>query len=98
MPSCDWPDVDKLMTYSKSLAERIRHLVSRRRGITDKKMFGGVCFLLNGNILVEEAIAEIIVKMGLKKLPLLPSDHTMHLLARAAVAVYEAAIENQRQE
>ena len=43
---------------------------------------------------IEDAIAEIIVKMGLKKLPLLPSRHTMHLMANAAVAVYEAAVEN----
>ena len=39
---------------------------------------------------IEEAIAEIIVKMGVKKLPLLPSRHTTHLMAKAAVAVYEA--------
>jgi hypothetical protein len=45
---------------------------------------------------IEEAIAEIIVKMGLKKLPLLPARHTMHLMAKAAVTVYEAAVENQR--
>ena len=45
---------------------------------------------------IEEAIAEIIVKMGLKKLPLLPSRHTMHLMAKAAVDVYEAAVEKQR--
>jgi len=45
---------------------------------------------------VEEAIAEIIVKMGLKKLPLLPDRRTMHLMAKAAVTVYEAAVENQR--
>ena len=43
---------------------------------------------------IEEAIAEIIVKMGIRKLPLLPSRHTMHLMAKAAVAVYEAAVEN----
>jgi len=43
---------------------------------------------------IEAAIAEIIVKMGLKKLPLLPSRHTMHLMSKAAVAVYEAAVEN----
>ena len=42
---------------------------------------------------IEEAIAEIIVKMGLKKLPLLPARHTMHLMAKAAVAVYEAEVE-----
>jgi hypothetical protein len=43
---------------------------------------------------IEDAIAEIIVKMGLRKLPLLPSRHTMHLMAKAAVAVYEVAVEN----
>jgi hypothetical protein len=43
---------------------------------------------------IEEAIAELIVKMGLKKLPLLPSRQTMHLMAKAAVAVFEAAVAN----
>ncbi len=47
---------------------------------------------------VEEAIAEVVVKMGLKKLPLLPSRHTMQMMAKAAVAVYEAAVENQQRE
>ncbi|HQZ64719.1 MAG TPA: hypothetical protein PLY87_06575 [Planctomycetaceae bacterium] len=47
---------------------------------------------------IEEAIAEIIVKMGVKKLPLLPSRQTMHLMAKAAVTVYETAVENQRPE
>ncbi len=42
-----------------------------------------------------EAIAEIIVKMGLMKLP---ACHTMHLMAKAAVTVYEAAVENHREE
>jgi len=42
---------------------------------------------------VEEALADVIVKMGLKRLPLLPSRHTLHLMAKAAVAVYEAAAE-----
>jgi len=31
-------------------------------------------------------------------LPLLPSQQTMHLMAKAAVAVYESAVENQRPE
>lgn len=33
----------------------------------------------------EDAIAEVVVKMGLKKLPLLPSRHTFQMMARAAV-------------
>ncbi len=42
-----------------------------------------------------EAVAGVIAKMGLKKLPLLPSQQTMHLMAKAAVSVYESAVENQ---
>ena len=43
---------------------------------------------------IEESIAEVIAKLGLKKLPLLPSQRTMHLMAKAAVTGYEAAVEN----
>ena len=43
---------------------------------------------------IQHAIVEIILEMGLKRLPLLPSSHTMHLMSKAAVTVYEAAIEN----
>jgi hypothetical protein len=43
----------------------------------------------------EEAMIEIMVKMGLRKLPLLPSHQTLHLMAKAAVTVYEAAVINQ---
>ena len=45
---------------------------------------------------IEDAIAAVVVKMGLKKLPLLPDRRTMHLMAKAAVTVYEAAVENLR--
>ena len=45
---------------------------------------------------LEKAIVDVIVRLGLKKLPLLPSQHTMEMMAKAATAVYEAAVENQR--
>ena len=44
---------------------------------------------------LKEATAHVIARMGLKRLPLLPSRQTMHLMAKAAVAVYESAVENQ---
>ena len=47
---------------------------------------------------LEEKIEEAIVKMGLKKLPLMPTRHTFQMMAKAAVAVYEAAVENRRPE
>jgi hypothetical protein len=43
---------------------------------------------------IEKAIGEVICDMGLRALPLLPTGQTMHLMAKAAVAVYEAAVEN----
>jgi hypothetical protein len=47
---------------------------------------------------LEEAIAEVIVsRLGLKKLPLLPARHTMQMMAKAAAAVYEAAVEEHEQ-
>ena len=44
---------------------------------------------------LEEAIAGVVCRMGLGKLPLLPSQQTMHMMAKAAVAVYESAVENR---
>ena len=45
---------------------------------------------------LHDAIANVICDMGLMKLPLLPSQHTMEMMAKAAAAVYEAAVENYR--
>ena len=42
------------------------------------------------------SVAEVVSRLGLRELPLLPSGQTMHLMAKAAVTVYEAAVENQR--
>ena len=52
------------MAYSESLARRIRHVFSRRRGITEKKMFGGIGFLLNGNMCVGIWKTSLIVRLG----------------------------------
>src|ERR1700689_2604866 len=40
------------MAFSEALAEGIRQALARRKNIEEKKMFGGVGFLLNGNLLV----------------------------------------------
>src|SRR5262245_45759916 len=38
------------MAYDEALAGRIRAVLGKRRGISEKKMFGGLAFLLNGNM------------------------------------------------
>jgi TfoX/Sxy family transcriptional regulator of competence genes len=51
------------MAFSESLAARIRSALVRRRGIEEKKMFGGVGFLLNGNMLVGVWKDSLIVRL-----------------------------------
>ena len=52
------------MAYSQSLADRIRTLLGRRRGLTEKTMFGGIGFLLDGNMLVGVWQASLIARVG----------------------------------
>src|SRR5713226_9621004 len=40
------------MAYDEELAERIRELVAGKPGLTEKKMFGGLAFLIGGNMAV----------------------------------------------
>jgi TfoX/Sxy family transcriptional regulator of competence genes len=40
------------MAYDEDLANRIRELVRSEPGITEKRMFGGLAFLLHGNMSV----------------------------------------------
>jgi TfoX/Sxy family transcriptional regulator of competence genes len=51
------------MAYSESLAERIRQGVARRKGIEEKKMFGGIGFLLHGNMCVGVWKESLIVRL-----------------------------------
>ncbi len=40
------------MAYDEELADRIRELVGGESGLTEKKMFGGLAFLIGGNMAV----------------------------------------------
>jgi TfoX/Sxy family transcriptional regulator of competence genes len=40
------------MAYDEQLAARIRDLVADETGLTEKKMFGGLAFLVKGNMAV----------------------------------------------
>jgi TfoX/Sxy family transcriptional regulator of competence genes len=40
------------MAYDEELAARIRELLAGERGLSEKKMFGGLAFLVNGNMAV----------------------------------------------
>lgn len=38
------------MAFSEALAQRVREVLGKRKGISERKMFGGLAFLLNGNM------------------------------------------------
>ena len=38
------------MAYSEELAERIREAIDARPGVSERKMFGGVAWMVNGNM------------------------------------------------
>ena len=40
------------MAYDERLAERIRELVAGEPGVTEQRMFGGLAFLVGGNMAV----------------------------------------------
>ncbi len=40
------------MAYDEDLAKRIRELIASERGLTEMKMFGGLAFLIDGNLSV----------------------------------------------
>jgi len=39
------------MAYDEALAQRLRNGLKGTRGVTEKKMMGGLCVLVNGNML-----------------------------------------------
>lgn len=52
------------MAYDLELAERIRRAVSRRRGVAEKAMFGGLAFLLDGKMFVGIVKDDLMVRVG----------------------------------
>lgn len=52
------------MAYDEMLAQRVRTELSRRRGITEKKMFGGIAFMVNGNMACGVLGEDLMVRVG----------------------------------
>lgn len=52
------------MAFDETLAARIRDALARKRGVEEKKMFGCICFLLNGNALAGVWKDRLIARLG----------------------------------
>ncbi len=51
------------MTADEVLIDRIRPLVKRRKGVDERKMFGGIAFMANGNMAVGTWKGSLVVRL-----------------------------------
>lgn len=47
----------------EALVDRIRPFMKRRKGYSEQKMFGGLCFMINGNMCVGPWKGSLIVRL-----------------------------------
>lgn len=52
------------MPYDPELAEQMRNTLKTRPGIQEKKMFGGYCWMLNGNMLCGVEVGRYMFRVG----------------------------------
>jgi TfoX/Sxy family transcriptional regulator of competence genes len=52
------------MAYDEGLAERIRGVLDERPGVSEKRMFGGVAFLVRGHMSVGIVQDKLMVRVG----------------------------------
>ncbi len=70
------------MTYDDELAHRIREQLADQRGVTERAMFGGLAFMLDGNMTVGISNGgELMVRVG--------SDASEQALARPHTRIFD---------
>jgi TfoX/Sxy family transcriptional regulator of competence genes len=52
------------MAHDEALADRIRRVVEAREGVIEKKMFGGIAFMLDGKMFCGTARGELMLRIG----------------------------------
>jgi hypothetical protein len=60
------------MAFDEGLAERLREALAERRGITEKKMFGGLAFMSRGHMFVGVIGERLMARVG-------PAEHAAAL-------------------
>ena len=52
------------MAYDEGLAQRVRELIMDVAEFSEKKMFGGICFMVDGNMACGVIGYDVIVRVG----------------------------------
>lgn len=64
------------MAYDVDLADRVRELVATEQGVDEKRMFGGLSFLVNGNMSVAASgKGGLLVRVDPEDAPALVGEH-----------------------
>ncbi|HEY8944655.1 MAG TPA: TfoX/Sxy family protein, partial [Polyangiaceae bacterium] len=69
------------MPYNAALAERVRRALAGTEGLTEKKMFGGIAFLVDGAMCIGVDKDDLIVRCA--------KDETDALLAKKGVRKFD---------
>jgi len=91
------------VAYDEQLAERIREALASHRGLTEQKMFGGICFMLNGNMAAGVTGNELMLRLdGPAAEKTLKEKNTRPMVmgkmtAKGIVLVGPAAVKNKAQ-
>lgn len=54
------------MAFSPALADRVRHAFGRRAGVEEKRMFGGLAFLVDGHLAVGVWTDRLMARLGVE--------------------------------
>lgn len=52
------------MAYDEGLAERVREVIAARAALSERKMFGGIAWMLHGNMAVGIVGDDLMVRVG----------------------------------
>lgn len=52
------------MAFDEKLAERVRGVLARRQGVSERKMFGGLAFLREGRMFCGVIGGDLVVRVG----------------------------------
>jgi TfoX/Sxy family transcriptional regulator of competence genes len=69
------------MAYDVALADRVREVMSLRGGATERKMFGGIGFMIAGNMACGVHRDGLVVRLG--------TEEAEHALAEEHVRVWD---------
>ncbi len=76
------------MAYDQGLADDIRARLAERPGLTEKEMFGGIAFMVNGNMAVGVSGNELMVRVG--------KEHHEEAVARPGARIFDMSARPMR--